>query len=131
MLFIELFLIVLILVLTAFYFKENLSNLGNPIQKEKPIDKYSIVVEPTQDDPFMNNENDVLKVLPKFDDSTLLKIKEYSSRAYKEASEISNFADRTFITYPEDDQQAFMDYLGYGSYSEPGLRYEDLRSKRR
>jgi len=117
------FLALLLIVLTTTP-PENMTNTSTD---------YSIPVEPTANDPFMNNENDVLKVLPKFDKTTLDKIYKYENHgAFRDAGEIYSLAnDRTFITYPEDDQQAFMDFLTFGASNPRGLRYEDLRTKRR
>lgn len=137
----ELFIVLIIVLVVAYHglnskenfelFSKNETDTPKDTSKNS-VDDYSIYMQPTPEDPFMNNENDVLKVLPKFDNTVFDKVYKYSNNYYKDASDLESLnMDRTFITYPQDDQQAFMDFLGFGGFSEPGLKYEDLRAKRR
>lgn len=117
----------------AFYYKENLRNISYAEYLKSTTDNYSIPVVPTPEDPFMNNENDILKVLPPFDNDVFDKMFTYQSGgAFQDAAEVYSLKnDRTFITYPAEDQQAFIDFLGFGTMVDRGLRFEDLRTKRR
>jgi hypothetical protein len=102
---------------------------------EKLTNEPEVTMQPTLNDPFMNNvESDVLKELPKMTDQTVQeKMLEYSNwNYYKDAGDLeSREDDRTWYTTPPDDQQAFMKFLQYGmTKNTSDIKYEDLRSKR-
>jgi len=126
-------LILLLIISASAEYLENTTGNAVALKMLAPQDDYSIYVQPTANDPFMNNENDVLKVLPKFDKKTKSDIFKYEHAGmYQDAGDVySLYNDRNFITYPADDQQAFIDFLTFGTTLNKGLKYEDLRAKRR
>lgn len=87
-------------------------------------------LEPTLNDPFMNNiDSDVLKILPK-DSKKLNAIQEnfLHWNKFKDADDIFDRSeDRTFYTTPPEDQEAFISFLNYDLKTDLDVQYNDLK----
>ena len=87
-------------------------------------------LEPTLNDPFMNNiDSDVLKILPKDTKELSEKQANYLHwNNFKNASDIFDRSeDRTFYTTPVEDQEAFISFLNYDLKVPLDINHNDLK----
>ena len=106
----------------TFHVKQNIENSVKPT-----------VLEPTLNDPFMNNiDSDVLKVLPK--DTKEIKDKEnlyFHWNYYKDEDNVydKQYDGLAFYTTPPDDQEAFIKFLQYDLQVPLDIEFNDLKKE--